>query len=458
MPMDVTEPLVLEINEQVKRQYETYPYPDYSLFVPLRTQEAYASHSLFSGQLLREQGLVPAVRAEEASSILIAGSGDILPFILSFWEPEGHTIHAIDLSERNIQKARLRSTFRPQSFQWQVANLEDQDFRLPTSLAHIDSYGVLHHLAKPKEAILRLAANLESNGTFRVMVYNSETRHWIHQLQASFHLLGLSAYEARDLNRALDILKELMRVSPRYQERLGPMRSGIFHHSARFVDTFFHAHEGRTGLKEWLEAFQEAGLEPIGLYDRYAELDDLPNPLLKFPSVSELTERIADRRYENNFEFYLAKKSPSAQALDRKQKQPTRWRLKAPPKAWFSYTETNFIPWLTRIKLWHAFIKTMNEGQTPSFDPLLKGLKTESIQRLGRVGAIFPSQFQSQEIKDLILKPLHEKMEPPTFAKEVTLQGEAGLRRILEKTAEEKGKNSETVALVLKRLEAGQKI
>ncbi len=114
--MQTLEPLVLEINEQVKRQYEVYPYPDYSLFVPLRTQEAFASHSLFSGQLLKEQGIIPAVRGDRNSSILIAGSGDILPFVLSFWEPESSTIHALDLSERNIQRARLRSSFRPHHF------------------------------------------------------------------------------------------------------------------------------------------------------------------------------------------------------------------------------------------------------------------------------------------------------------------------------------------------------
>lgn len=454
----VTEPLVLEINEQVKRQYETYPYPDYSLFIPLRTQEAYASHSLFSGQLLKEQGITPAVRGESSSSILIAGSGDVLPYVLSFWEPETHTIHAVDLSEKNIQRARLRSTFRPHSFHWQAGNLEDQDFQIPHALAHIDSYGVLHHMAKPKDAIKRLAENLEANGTFRIMVYNSETRHWIHQLQASFHLLGLSAYESRDLNRALSILKELMKVSPRYKERLAPMRSGIFHHSARFVDTFFHAHEGRTTFAEWLEAFAEADLEPIGLFDRYAELDDLPNPLLKFPSLMEMDQRVSDRRFENNFEFFLAKKSPDRTLSDRRQKQPTRWRLKAPPAAWFTYTETSGISLTLRYKLWHAFVKTMNEVEAPKIDRLAKDIKPEALQRLARLGAIFPSQFQSEELKNLLLRPLHDKMEPPTFAREITLQSELGLRKLLEKIALETGRKPETVDLVMKRLEAGQRI
>ncbi|RZA14524.1 MAG: methyltransferase domain-containing protein [Proteobacteria bacterium] len=456
--MQTLEPLVLEINEQVKRQYEVYPYPDYSLFVPLRTQEAFASHSLFSGQLLKEQGIIPAVRGDRNSSILIAGSGDILPFVLSFWEPESSTIHALDLSERSIQRARLRSSFRPHHFRWQVGNLEDQSFALPTSLAHIDSYGVLHHLAKPADAIQRLSQTLEKNGTCRIMVYNSATRHWIHQLQASFHLLGLSAFDRKDLDRALAILKELMRVSPRYAERLAPMKAGIFHHSARFVDTFFHAHEGRLEIEDWLKAFSEAGLEPMGLYDRYAELDDLENPLLKFPDLTALKDRVADRRFENNFEIFLAKKSVDVQHQDRPLKQPTRWFFKMPPKAWFSYTETNSLPLATQFKLWHAFVKTMNCVKAPVLDQTLKTLKPEAIQRLARLGAIFPSNVQSPELKTLLLKPIHEKMDPPTFANEATLQSDSQLRKTLEAIAREKSKAVSAVDLVMKRLEAGQKI
>lgn len=458
MTSEATEPLVLDINEQVKRQYEKYPYPDYSLFIPLRTQEAYASHSLFAGQLLKEKGITPAIRGAEKSSLLIAGSGDILPFVLSFWEPESTTIHALDLSENNIRRARFRSTFRPHSFHWEVGNLEDSALTLPSSLAHIDSYGVLHHLAKPAEVIERLSRNLQANGTCRIMVYNSATRHWIHQLQAGFHLLGLSAYDSDDLDRAVSLLKELMRVSPRYNERLSPMRKSVFNHSARFVDTFFHAHEGRWLIDEWLDAFEKAGLEPMGLFDRYAELDDLPNPLYRFPTRDELKARVADRRFENNFEIFFTKPSDKVKHQDRALKQPTRWTIKAPPKAWFSYTETNSLALSTRFKLWRAFVKTMSSTEASKIDSLLKSLPTDALKRLARIGAVFPSQAESKELKDLMMQPIHAQMEPPTFQSEVVLQSDIELRRALDNVAREKGKAQSVVDLVMKRWEAGQKI
>jgi hypothetical protein len=455
--MQALEPLVLKINEDVKRQYEAYPYPDYSLFIPLRAQEAFASHSLFSGQLLRERGIIPAIRSDKNASILIAGSGDVLPFVLSFWEAESSTIYALDISEKNIQRARLRSIFRPHSFHWRVQNLEDQSWALPSALAHVDSYGVLHHLAKPAECIRRLSENLEMNGTCRIMVYNSSARHWIHQLQASFHLLGLSAFDRSDLDRALTLLKELMRASPRYGERLSPMRTSIFHHSARFVDTFFHAHEGRLTLDEWLKAFADAGLEPIGLYDRYAELDDLKNPLLTFPSVEALTARIADRRFENNFEIFLAKTKETAHHRDRVVKQPTRWGLKMPPKAWFSYTETNALPLILQFKLWRAFVQTMTEVKPPILDKTFRLMKAEAIQRLARVGAIFPSNSESVEIKELMQKPIHDVMDPPEFLAEVSLSKDERLQKLLQDLASVKGRTS-VLPEVMQRLEEGQRV
>ena len=458
MTIDLTESLALDINQRVKRQYETYPYPDYSLFIPLRTQEAYASHSLFAGQLLKEKGKIPAVRARDKAAILIAGSGDVLPFIVSFWEPESTTIHAIDLSESNIKRARFRSTFRPHNFDWQVGNLEDPAFALPKTLAHVDSYGVLHHLAKPQEVIQRMSRNLEANGTCRIMVYNSEARHWIHRVQEGFQLLGLSAYDRSDLDHALILLKELMRVSPRYRERLAPMKASVFHHSARFVDTFFHAHEGRWTIDEWLNAFAEAEWEPIGLYDRYAELDDLPNPLHRFPTREELQSRVADRRFENNFEIYFAKTSQGVQHQDRTLRQPTRWALKAPPQAWFTYTETNRISLVTRFKLWRAFVQTMSHPLAPKIDRLLKTLNPEAVQRLARIGAVFPSNAEATDLKDLMIQAIHKSMEPPSFQPEAILQSDIELRRALEKLARTKGKSESVVDLVMKKWEAGQRI
>ncbi len=456
MDMELARAQTFKINADVKRQYEAYPYPDYSLFIPLRAQEAYASHSLFAGQLLKEKGMVPAIRSKKDSRMLIAGSGDVLPYVLSFWEPTSHRISSIDISRRNIERARFRSTFRPQTMDWLVGNLEDPQYPLPQNVSHIDSYGVLHHLANPSAAMTRLSSLLEDGGTMRIMVYNSAVRHWIHKLQKAFKTMGLDPFERRDLDLALGLLKTLMKVSPSFEERLRPMQSSIFHHSARFVDTFFHAHEGQVSLGEWLEFIEESGLETLGLYDRYAELDDLPNPLLTFPNKTALESRIEDRRFENNLEFYLYKK-PVPGAEDHKQVLPSKWRMKMPPQIWFQYSETNSLPFKTRFQLWWAYLAHIEGKKTKALDAMASTLETKTLQRLARLGVIFPSQFQSKEIQDLLMRPMHESMEKPDVLSVSDLENSHELKTQLHSIFTQKQKHPSEINAIVRLFSEAQK-
>ena len=52
----MSELAVQSINQAVQGMYEAFPYPNYSLFVPLRWQEAYASGSLFALRLAQAKG------------------------------------------------------------------------------------------------------------------------------------------------------------------------------------------------------------------------------------------------------------------------------------------------------------------------------------------------------------------------------------------------------------------
>ncbi|MBC7660614.1 MAG: methyltransferase domain-containing protein [Chitinophagaceae bacterium] len=447
----------LDINSRVKIQYETYPYPDYSLFIPLRTQEAYASNSLFSAQLLKERGRAAPVFTRVDAPILIAGSGDILPFVLSFWEPITHPIFAIDISERNLQRARMRSFLRPHAFHWRAGNLEDPLFKMPENIGHIDSYGVLHHLANPKHALKRLHDLMLPGATMRVMVYNSGARTWIRHIQRSFALLGLSPFDRKDLDSALKILIHLMRTNPMFAERLTPMKASILHHSARFVDTFFHAREARLPVNYWLEAFASADLECMGLFDRYAELDDLKNPLLIFPKLKDLESRVADRRFENNFEVFLTKKAPPAtspQALV-PLRYPTRWLLRMPPKAWFTFSETNAISMPMRFRLWRSFVKTLG-GTSVILDGHAAKLPPATWQRLARLGAVFPSNFTTVAMKDLLIAPIHKTMDQPSFPKAIDLQQDAELRSMLNGLMISKAKSKRALEQVYRRLNAAQ--
>jgi SAM-dependent methyltransferase len=447
------------ISERVKAQYEAFPYPNHGLFIPLRAQEAYASHSLFAARILEQTGPVPAIRRNSGAEVLLAGCGDVFPYMASFWEPRSHRLNAVDLSARSLRRARVRCLARLRGMTWMRGNLEDADFALPGGLSHIDSYGVLHHMAEPARVLERFERHLLPGGTARIMVYNAEARTWIRHLQRAFALLGLSPFLPRDMERGRALLDALAGISPALRERFAPMRGGAFANASRFVDTFLHAREARLDLGFWLRAIENAGLRVIGVFDRYAELDDLPNPLLEVPSLKAWQERIEDRRFENNFELYLAKAGPTGPAPGKSatRRLPAPHFMKSPPMAWFEYPETRSIPWMARRRLWSRFLRGICGRDAGFADAWAGRLAPGALQRLARIGALFPDDFRGGELRDLLRRPLHDFMEPPVFQAPGPVRGHREIRARVEGILREKNRPGKCLEAVMNRLESAQK-
>jgi SAM-dependent methyltransferase len=454
-----------DLTARVRAQYEAYPYPAYGLFVPLRGQEAYASNSLFAARILEQRGREPALRRGRAS-VLLAGCGDVFPYLATFWEPRRHDLIAMDLSARSLRRARLRCLPRMRALRWLRADLGDEDAPLPEGLAHVDCYGVLHHMARPAAALGRIGRLLAPGGTARIMVYNSKARGWIRHLQRAFALLGLNGAEAADRVAARDLLKALAETSPALRERLAPMED-VLSHPARFVDTFFHAREARLGADYWLRAIADAGLAPIGLYDRYGELDDLPNPLLEFPSEAALRERIADRRFENNLEIFLARAVPEPDGGAKgKQGQvraganpaelPSGLALRTPPVSWWSYGETRELPWIRRREVWQHFLANLR-GRPARADAWAGRLPPRAFQRLGRLGAVWPDECASGELRELLRSPLETSMEPPDFPAAADLRNRREVRERVEGLLRGKTRRELRAGMAMARLNAAQR-
>ena len=100
------------LSARVRAQYEALPYPAYGLFLPLRTQEAYASHSLFAARLAEQCGRVPALRRSLRPEVLWAGCGDAFPYLAAHWEPRRHRLTALDISARSLRRAIRRGDGR----------------------------------------------------------------------------------------------------------------------------------------------------------------------------------------------------------------------------------------------------------------------------------------------------------------------------------------------------------
>lgn len=408
----MSEQAIQSINSAVQDMYEAFPYPDYSLFVPLRWQEAYASGSLFAQRLV-QQKVGKTLLGKDQQRILIAGCGDVQAAIIGRWEPRSHRIQGVDLSRPSLQKARLRAWLMLRPMQFRQLNLEDPNAVLEAPYAHIDAYGMLHHLANPSQGLATLGQALTPGGTMRIMVYNSRARQWMFQIARVFALLGLKAYDRTDLKQSVQLLKTMQRNLPALQERLEAMK-GIIQEPARLVDAFFHEREARIGLKDWLKAIKNAGLTPLGLLDRYAELDDLPNPLLSMPTEEHLQARIDDLRFENNLELYLYKDArQNSEPLS--YAAPLNLRRRFPPLGWQRYEETRKLRFGQLWQLWQAFLTRNFQGQSSFLDSWALRLDPMAMQRLSRLGALFPDQFRSRDLQKLLMTPMQSRMEAPSF-------------------------------------------
>ena len=187
-----------------------------------------------------------------------------------------------------------------------------------------------------------------------------------------------------------------------------------FTSDTRFADTFLHPWEARLSIQKYFELFDDCGLKPVGLFDRYGELDDLQNPLWHMPSVAELSDRANDLRFENNLEIWLTHKDRVVlNEVATAKKIPLNLRSKLPPARWTSGEETKSLSLLHRLILWHGWLYTLYGHEHSQSLDLISKLPLHTAQRLARIGAILPSQAdQCGRMKEL-LAPRHTAMEPP---------------------------------------------
>lgn len=410
------------IISSVARLYTTFPYPRYPLLARPRWQDGYLSSSLFAARL-RSTHTLASKQAQQNSAvcdtqpesaapqILLGGAGEILPYIVRRWEPKQHHVVSVDLSRPSLMRARLRLgwvTPRTQFVQADLSAWLSQRQRQGLApLQHIDAYGVIHHMSDPGEALKLLAANLADGGSMRLMVYNSPARTWIHQLQSLLRIFRISPYSASDRQFARHLIQRLADHLPSLGQRLRQIGPSTLSNEARFVDTFLHPREAKVAITHWGSLLAAAGLEAYALFDRYAELDDLKNPLWHMPDWQDLSKRAADARFENNLEIFVAKSGDSPPTANTP--LPRRLLLKPPPLLWFNFNETRHIDHRTRWALWHAFLRHA------SIEPLQHRLTRPALQRLARIGAILPSQLAERSIAAIAAARMSNEMEAPLW-------------------------------------------
>jgi hypothetical protein len=162
----------------------------------------------------------------------------------------------------------------------------------------------------------------------------------------------------------------------------------------------------------WFEGLNKSGFRLIGLFDRYEECDDIPNP---FWGINKdlITERIAIGQFANNIEILIQK--PGGQKFSfPKQKSIMFTSFSTPPRAWFNTFETESMSKRALHTIWrkhHMYLTGKNGELTSSF---LKTLPIPTLQRLARLGAILPQQL-GYEAAQVAREPIGPKAVAKTI-------------------------------------------
>ncbi len=448
------------LTEAVRSLYERHPYPRYPLFARPRWQEGYLACSAFSARLASD--LTGAVAPKDGATVLIAGGGEILPYVIRRLEPTSRRLISIDLSRRSINRARLRLALARGKAELRRGDVNDYlaSGEPGQVFSHIDAYGVLHHLPNPSATLRLIAQRLAPGGTARLMVYNSRARDWIWNLQRFLAMLGVDGLDRKDLAAARNLLARLAGGLPTLRSRMKRLGPATLANDARFADTFLHPREARLDISWWFRALESSGLRPVGLFDRYGELDDLPNPLWRCPTAGELSVRADDYRFENNLELFVVKpglKKPVAKSEEpgfgTDQRPAPGWSL--PPKAWASFRETRALGGLDLFRLWRSHRRWTLAGKSEDLSGLLAGLPLAMAARLGRIGAFLPGQVHDVELRLRIMEPMADRMEAPLLDAAVP---PAGVAHFVKAELERRGRFSDVrFEACLERLERSQR-
>lgn len=370
--------------------YNLFPYPNYPLWLPLNWKQAYLNRAGFSWSLANYRP------SKQTTRILIAGCGDTSAYIHRKLEPSSHVLDACDLSKRNLSRSKIRLLMSTRKVNWICENI--LNFSNQTQhYDHIECIGVLHHMHSPKQGLQSLSGGLKPGATMRLMVYNPQAREWIWQVRKIFQHLNIDPFYRADLKLAKLLLLKIQTYLKNFPAQYQTIKNSLSNDSS-FVDRFLHPIETRIDFRKWIENFEASELELLGIFDRYAELDDLENPLWRAPKPQEILDRCYDLRFENNFEFFLRKKTP----LLNKDGADLKYEGKlAYPRSWFSFNETRKIPIDLRYRLLGMHLNCLNKDRPSLIDPIFKDIGSDAFKRLCRIGAILPSQIESSELFEL---------------------------------------------------------
>jgi SAM-dependent methyltransferase len=278
--------------DPVKRQYETYPYPERDpadeakrLIEGSPSHPVEIDHFLFGGRRNWSQPFRALVAG--------GGTGDGLIMLAQKLADIGcpAQITYLDMSKASRAVAEARADVRGlTSIRFVTGDLLTAGEYGPFD--YIDCCGVLHHLPEPDAGFAALAGALAPGGGIGLMVYAPYGRTGVYPLQAAFGRLLAGDAPEEQVRMARGALEVLPKTNwfPR-NELLGDHRES----DAGLYDLLLHSRDRPYAVGELAGALERAGLELVSFLEpaRYDPMRYLPPEWAERVEALEPLERAA---------------------------------------------------------------------------------------------------------------------------------------------------------------------
>ena len=241
----------------VKAQYEAHPYPRWSMAIRRKALPIHAvASSLFPHATLPEW---PGRRLD----VLIAGCGTGKHAADVSTRFQGARIQAVDLSRASLGYGARMLKNRPgiAFAEADIMQLGDWEQRFD----HIESVGVLHHLADPLAGWRILAGLLKLEGSMRVGFYSSRGRSRIQAARSALREAGFHGQTDVDLRAA----RAFAMAQPDGADARKAAYELDFYAASGARDFLFHAEEHELTPAQLADMTDTLGLRVLGLELRH---------------------------------------------------------------------------------------------------------------------------------------------------------------------------------------------
>ncbi len=308
--------------EDVRLQYEDYPYPS--------RDPAEEAKRLIEGspsRLVEVDHYLFAGRADFAGAfeVLVAGGGTGDAAIMLAQQladaGTGGRVTYLDLAAKTRAVAEARAKARGlTNIRFVTGSLLEVAELAPGPYDYIDCCGVLHHLAEPEAGLRALAGVLKPDGGMGVMLYGEYGRLGVYSLQDMLRSLG----RGRSLPERIEQARRLIEALPpthgfRLNRNLGDHKRG----DAELVDLLLHPQDRAYRVEQVYDLVAAApGLSLVSFIkpifyrpESYLEDESLLAPLEGLPEAER--EAFAERLAGNmkTHVFYLTRRAAREAAL-----------------------------------------------------------------------------------------------------------------------------------------------